>query len=140
MKKIISVLAVLAFTFSFSQTLVKIKSDKNVLNSVYKGGQEKFDKDLALNLQQTGNSFQVTGDFILNFNVNEKGEVSDVKLLPELFEKTFEVEVKRDLARLQKNFTKNKGENISLALNFSRNIPDQDGRTSLAPNTNIISR
>lgn len=140
MKKIISVLAVLAFTFSFSQTLVKIKSDKNVLNSVYKGGQEKFDKDLALNLQQTGNSFQVTGDFVLNFNVNEKGEVSDVKLLPELFEKTFEVEVKRDLARLQKNFTKNKEENISLALNFSRNIPDQDGRASLAPNTNIISR
>ncbi|KMQ63411.1 hypothetical protein ACM40_00910 [Chryseobacterium sp. BLS98] len=140
MKKIISVLAVLAFTFSFSQTLVKIKSDKNVLNNVYKGGQEKFDKDLALNLQQTGNSFQVTGDFVLNFNVNEKGEVSDVKLLPELFEKTFEVEVKRDLARLQKNFTKNKEENISLALNFSRNIPDQDGRASLAPNTNIISR
>ena len=136
MKKIISVLAVLAFTLSFSQTLVKIKSDKNVLDSAYKGGQGKFDKDLALNLQQTGNSFQVTGDFVLNFNVNEKGEISDVKLLPELFDKTFEIEVKRDLARVQKNFAKNKEENVSLALNFSRNIPDRDGRINFAPNAN----
>ncbi|CEJ71996.1 hypothetical protein BN1195_04351 [Chryseobacterium oranimense G311] len=136
MKKIISVLAVLAFTHSFSQTFVKIKSDKNVLDSAYKGGQEKFDKDLALSLQQTGNSFQVTGDFVLNFNVSEKGEISDIKLLPELFDKTFEIEVKRDLARVQKNFAKNKEEKVSLGLNFSRNIPDQDGRASFAPNTN----
>lgn len=136
MKKIISVLAVLAFTLSFSQTLVSIKSDKNVLNSIYKGGQEKFDKDFALNLQQTGNSFQVTGDFVLNFKVNEEGEISDVKLLPELFDKTFEMEVKRDLARVQKNFAKNKEENVSLALNFSRNIPDRDGRVNFTPNAN----
>lgn len=136
MKKIFSVLAVLAFTFSFSQTLVKIKSDKNQLNGSYQGGQEKFDKDLAFNLQQTGNSFQVTGDFTLNFNVNEKGEVSDVKLLPAVFDQSFEREVKRDLVRMQKRFTKNKKENISLALSFSRNIPDQDGRINFAGDRN----
>lgn len=136
MKKIMSVVAVLAFTFYFSQTFVKINSDKNQLNGIYQGGQEKFNKDLSFNLQQTGNSYQVTGDFILKFKVDENGEIADMKLLPELFDKTFEREVKRDLARVQKHFAKNKEENISLALNFSRNIPDQDGRINFTSYTN----
>ncbi|MEY8758073.1 hypothetical protein [Chryseobacterium tongliaoense] len=131
MKKIFSIIAISVFALSFSQTYVKVTSDKNQLETVYAGGQQKFNTDLSDNLQYTGNTFQVNGDFKLNFNIDENGKISDVKLSPELFDKSFEREVKRDLGRMKKHFVGNQKQNVSVGLSFSRDIPDHDGRAFL---------
>ncbi|EJL73700.1 hypothetical protein [Chryseobacterium populi] len=131
MKKIFSVITISVFTLSYSQTYVKVTSDKNQLETVYAGGQQKFNTDLSDNLQYTGNAFQVNGDFKLNFNIDEDGKISEVKLLPELFDKSFEREVKRDLGRIKKHFVSNQKQNVSVSLSFSRDIPDHDGRAFL---------
>ena len=128
MKKLLSVLALLVYTFSFSQTYVEVKSSKTQLEKVYKGGQKKFDRDLQNNLGYTANGFQAIGDFQLNFSVDEDGKISDIKLLPELFDKSFEREVKRDVGRMKKHFANNTNQNISVALNFSREIGGSDIR------------
>ena len=131
MKKICSVLAIAIFAFSFSQTCVKITSDKAQLKKAYQGGQEKFDYDLANSLKITGGIFQVNGDFKLNFNVNENGNITDIKLLPELFDKSFEKEVKRDVLRMKKHFANNEKQNISVDLSFSRNVVDKSTQSVL---------
>lgn len=128
MKKIFSVLALTVFAFSFSQTYVNVSSVKNQVENVYKGGQEKFEYDLTNNLRYTANSFQANGDFTLNFKVNENGDITDVKLLPELYDKGFEREVKRDLGRMKKHFAVNKPENVSVRLSFGRDLKPSDGR------------
>lgn len=131
MKKIFSIIAISVFALSYSQTYVKVTSDKSQLETVYAGGQQKFNTDLSDNLQYTGNAFQVNGDFKLNFNIDENGKISDVKLLPELFDKSFEREVKRDLGRMKKHFVSNQKQNVSVGLSFSRDIPYNDGRAFL---------
>lgn len=128
MKKIFSVLALTVFAFSFSQTYVNVSSVKNQVENVYKGGQEKFEYDLTNNLRYTANAFQANGDFTLNFKLNENGDITDVKLLPELYDKGFEREVKRDLGRMKKHFAVNKPENVSVRLSFGRDLKPSDGR------------
>lgn len=128
MKKIFSVLAVTVFAFSFSQTYVNVSSAKNQVENVYKGGQEKFEYDLTNNLRYTANAFQANGNFTLNFKVNENGDITDVKLLPELYDKGFEREVKRDLGRMKKHFAVNQPKNVSVALSFGRDLKPSDGR------------
>ncbi|MDF2933916.1 MAG: hypothetical protein K0R36_3247 [Chryseobacterium sp.] len=136
MKKIFSALAIMVFAFSFSQTSVSVKSDKMQLEKIYTGGQEKFDRDLQNNLEYTANSFQAIGDFKLNFIVDENGKISDIKLLPQLFDKSFEKEVKRDVMRMKKHFANNKKQNISVALNFSRDYRSSDDRQAFMTNDN----
>ncbi|WP_375181520.1 hypothetical protein [Chryseobacterium sp.] len=128
MKKIFSVLALTVFAFSFSQTYVNVSSVKNQVENVYKGGQEKFEYDLTNNLRYTANAFQANGDFTLNFKLNENGDITDVKLLPELYDKGFEREVKRDLGRMKKHFAVNKPKNVSVGLSFGRDLKPSDGR------------
>lgn len=140
MKKIGLVLAITISAFSFSQTYVKVSSDKTQVEDTYKGGQEKFDSDLANNLQVTGGMFQVTGDFKLNFNIDEGGKISDIQLLPELFDKSFEREVKRDVLRMKRHFANNEKQKVSVDLSFSRNIPDQSTRTAMTYQTGNSSR
>lgn len=101
MKKLLSVLAIAVFTFSFSQTNVSVKSDKQQLEKVYNGGHAKFNKDLQNNLEHTANAFQALGDFKLNFSIDEDGKISDIKLFPQLFDQAFEREVKRDVLRMK---------------------------------------
>lgn len=139
MKKIFSILAILFFALSFSQTYVKVISQKDQLEKSYKGGQDNFNKDLSSNLQQTGSLFQVTGDFKLNFKVDENGDISNVRVLPELFDNSFEREVKRDVLRMKKHFVSNQEQNVSVDLNFSRNIPDQDGRAFLTYSQSTVN-
>lgn len=139
MKKIFSVLAILIFALSFSQrnsTNIEVRVNKDQTDKIYKGGQDKFKKDLSDNLQYTANAFQVLGDFKLNFSVDENGEVSDVKLYPELFDKSFEREVKRDVSRMEKHFAKNQKQNISVNLNFSREVIPSDSRFAFINNNN----
>lgn len=135
MKKIFSLLAITIFAFSFSQqnkTSIEIKTDKDKIEKVYSKGFEKFKNDLANNLQYTANSFQVLGDFKVNFTINENGKISDVKVFPELFDKSFENEVKRDVSRMQKHFSSNQKENISINLSFSRGYRDFNERVQFA--------
>jgi len=139
MKKLLSALAFAVFTFSFSQTYVGVKSDKSQLENVYNGGQEKFNKDLQNNLGYTANVFQALGDFKLNFSVDEEGKISDIKLLPELFDKSFEREVKRDVMRMKKHFANNVNQKISVALNFSREYRDYQNSGALLINDNYAS-
>lgn len=139
MKKLLSVLAIAVFTFSFSQTNVNVKSDKQQLEKLYDGGQAKFNKDLRDNLGYTANAFQALGDFKLNFSVDEDGKISNVKLLPELFDKSFEREVKRDVMRMKKHFTNNANQKISVALNFSREYRDYENNGALLTNDNYTT-
>ncbi|MCU7617359.1 hypothetical protein NZ698_09120 [Chryseobacterium sp. PBS4-4] len=139
MKKLLSVLSIAVFTFSFSQTNVSVKSDKQQLEKVYNGGQVKFNKDLQNNLGHTANVFQALGDFKLNFSVDEDGKISNIKLLPELFDKSFEREVKRDVQRMKKHFANNTNQKISVALNFSREYRDSENTGALLTNDNYAS-
>lgn len=135
MKKIISILAVLVFAFSYSQvnnTNVEIRANKDQIEKVYPKGLDKFKEDLSSNLQFTANDFQVLGNFKLDFNVNENGEISDIKISPELFDKAFEREVKRDVSRMAKHFASNQKENISVNLSFSRGYKDKNERVHYA--------
>ena len=135
MKKIFSLLAVSIFAFSFSQqvkTNIELKTDKNKIEKIYKKGFEKFEDDLKGNLQYTANSFQVLGNFKVDLNIDESGKISDLKVFPELFDKSFEKEVKRDISRMQKHFSANRKENISLNLNFSRGYLDLNDRVQFA--------
>lgn len=136
MKKLLSVLAITVFTFSFSQTYVAVKSDKQQLEKVYNGGQAKFNKDLQNNLGHTANAFQALGDFKLNFSVDEDGKISDIKLFPQLFDQAFEREVKRDVMRMKKHFANNTNKKISVDLNFSRDYRDSENNGALLTNDN----
>lgn len=85
MRKIISILAVLVFAFSYSQvnnTNVEIKANKDQIEKVYPKGLDKFKEDLSRNLQYTANDYQVLGNFKLDFSINENGKISDIKFLP----------------------------------------------------------
>jgi len=139
MKKLLSVLAIAVFTFSFSQTNVSVKSDKQQLENVYNGGQAKFNKDLQNNLEHTANAFQALGDFKLNFSIDKDGKVSDIKLFPQLFDQAFEREVKRDVMRMKKHFANNTNQKISVALNFSRDYRDSEINRALLTNDNYVS-
>ncbi|KAA0127483.1 hypothetical protein FY557_12745 [Chryseobacterium sp. SN22] len=128
MKKLFSFLATGLFAFSFSQTYVKVSFDKNQIENIYKGGQKKFETDLSNNLRYTANTFQANGDFKLSFTISDKGEVANVKLLPELYDKSFEREVKRDIKRMKKYFAGSQNQEVSINLNFGRDLPPSDGR------------
>jgi hypothetical protein len=130
MKKLVSFLATGLFALSFSQTHVKVSLDKNQVEDLYKGGQEKFETDLSDNLTYTGNVFQANGDFKLSFNVNDKGKVTNVKLLPELYDKTFEREVKRDFKRMEKHFAGTCNRKVSVKLSFGRDFQPSDARVA----------
>ncbi|WP_146943975.1 hypothetical protein [Chryseobacterium hagamense] len=130
MKKLFSFLAMGLFTLSFSQTYVKVSFDKDQVETIYKGGQKKFETDLSGNLRYTGNVFQANGDFRLSFTLNDKGEIADVKLLPELYDKTFEREVKRDLKRMEKHFAGKQNQEVSVNLSFGRDIQPSDARVA----------
>jgi hypothetical protein len=135
MRKLFSVLAISVFALSFSQqnnTNIKVTVDKSLSDKIYKGGQDKFKENLSDNLQYTANDFQVLGDYQLNFSVDENGKISDVKLYPELFDKSLEREMKRDLSRIGKHFVTDKKQNISVGLSFSREVWPQDSRGSFA--------
>ncbi|AYN00965.1 hypothetical protein [Chryseobacterium sp. 3008163] len=139
MKKLLSVLAIAVFTFSFSQTNVSVKSDKQQLEKVYNGGQAKFNKDLQNNLGHTANVFQALGDFKLNFSIDKDGKISDIKLFPQLFDQAFEREVKRDVLRMKKHFANNTNQKISVALNFSRDYIDSGNNGALLTNDNYAT-
>lgn len=139
MKKLLSVLAITVFTFSFSQTNVSVKSDKQQVENAYNGGQVKFNKDLRDNLGHTANAFQALGDFKLNFNVDEEGKISDIKLFPQLFDQAFEREVKRDVMRMKKHFANSTSQKISVALNFSRDYRDSENNGALLTNDNYAT-
>ncbi len=130
MKKLFSILATGLFTLSFSQTYVKVSLEKSQVETIYKGGPKKFESDLSDNLRYTGNVFQANGDFKLSFNVNDKGEIADVKLLPELYDKTFEREVKRDLKRMEKHFAGTRNQEICVNVSFGRDIQPSDARAA----------
>jgi hypothetical protein len=135
MKKIISILAVLMFAFSYSQvnnTNVDIRADKDQIEKVYPKGLDKFKDDLSSNLQYTANDYQVLGNFKLDFSVNENGKISDIKISPKLFDETFEREVKRDVTRMAKNFASNQKENVSVNLSFSRGYEEKNERVRYA--------
>lgn len=130
MKKLFSFLALSIFAFLFSQTDVKMSSDKSQVDHIYKGRQKKFETDLTNNLKYTANAFQANGDFKLSFNINDKGEVANVKLLPELYDKSFEREVKRDLKRMEKYFAGSQNQDVSVNLSFGRDFRPSDGRVA----------
>jgi len=135
MKKILSVIAMISFTFAFSQqTKIVIKADKDQIEKVYPKGLDEFKQNLAGNLQYTANDYQVLGDFKLDFSINENGEISDVKILPEISNLTFAKEVKRDLLRMKKKFASGQKENISVGLSFSRDYRSFDERVNLTAN------
>jgi len=139
MKKLLSVLAIAVFTFSFSQTNVSVKSDQKQLETLYTGGQVKFNKDLRDNLVHTANVFQALGDFKLDFIVNEDGKISDIKLFPQLFDQAFEREIKRDVKRMTKHFANNTSQKISVALSFSRDYRDNENNGALLTNDNYAT-
>ncbi|KMQ69629.1 hypothetical protein ACM39_00760 [Chryseobacterium sp. FH2] len=135
MKKILLILTVSIFTFSFSQqnnTNIKVEVNKNQIEKVYPKGLDRFEKDLAGNLQYTANEYQVLGDFKLNFTVDKNGKISDIKISPEVFDTSFEKEVKRDISRMAKHFASAQKENISVDLSFSRGYNPLDSRINYA--------
>lgn len=109
---------------------MKISSDKRQVENIYRGGQKKFENDLTNNLRYTGNVFQANGDFKLSFNVNDKGELANVKLLPELYDKAFEREVKRDIKRMEKYFAGSRNQEVSVNLSFGRDFQPSDARVA----------
>lgn len=122
----------MSFASAFSQqTKIDVKADKDQIEKVYPNGLDKFKQDLAGNLQYTANAYQVLGDFKLDFSVDEKGNISNVKIYPEIFDLTFEREVKRDFSRMKKQFTSGKKENVSVGLSFSRGYKSFDDRVNL---------
>lgn len=139
MKKVIFIIALSIFTLSFSQTSVSLKSDREPLEKIYKDGQSKFNYDLGRNLLFTASSFNASGNFKLNFTIDESGKISDVELLPQLYEKSFEKEVKRDLMRLAKRFVGKSRQNISVDLNFSLENRISDGRDAFMGRENFMS-
>lgn len=135
MKKILSVLAIISFAFAFSQqTRIAIKADKDQIEKVYPNGLDEFKQNLAGNLQYTANDYQVLGDFKLDFSVDKNGDISDVKISPEVSDLTFAKEVKRDFLRMKNKFASGQKENISVGLSFSRDYRSFDERINLTAN------
>jgi hypothetical protein len=135
MKKILSVIAIISFAFAFSQqTRIVIKADKDQIEKVYPNGFNEFKQNLAGNLQYTANDYQVLGDFKLDFSIDENGEISNVKILPEISDLSFAKEVKRDFLRMKKKFASGQKENISVGLSFSRDYRSFDERVNLTAN------
>ena len=127
MKKIILMGAILTAGFSLAQVQVSTKNSEN-LDRIYKGGNEKFERDVQDNLRMLSADYQVNGKFVLTFGLNEKGEIVNTEVTPET-SNVFSTELIRSFKRIKKNFSADHATaNLAILLDFNRSFKNEDGR------------
>lgn len=120
MKKLLTFAAFSICAFAFSQTEVKLVNAND--------SQNKMVKTLESNLDTVGRNFQVNGEFLVKFSVNDN-QVSNFEVFPKT-DKNFEVELKRAVGRSVK---KHEGSNdVAMKVAFSQSPKEVDGRTNLS--------
>ena len=67
----------------------------------YPGGYKKFQQDMHKNLITLLQDYDIQGKLYIDFFVDEKGNITDVKVQPEVFDNLFVMEFKRTLARIK---------------------------------------
>ncbi|WP_313502593.1 hypothetical protein [Kaistella carnis] len=134
MKKFIFIGAILTASFSFAQVQVTTKHSEN-LDKVYKGGNEKFEKDVQDNLRMLSADYQVNGKFVLTFGLNEKGEIINTDVTPNISD-AFSTELIRSFKRVKKNFSPDHAtENLAVLLDFNPSFKNEDGRERFTEST-----
>ena len=120
MKKLLTFAAFSICAFAFSQTEVKLVNAND--------SQNKMIKTLESNLDTVGRNFQVNGEFLVKFSVNDN-QISNFEVFPKTH-KNFEVELKRAVGRSVK---KHEGsDDVAMKVAFSQSPKEVDGRTNLS--------
>ena len=126
MKKILLLTFLFTTLFSFAQVTAIAKSED--LNKVYKGGNKQLIQDLENNLSTLSSEFQVNGKFILTFDLDNSGKITNSKVLPEVND-DFAFAVIRSFKRMKNNFSADMPKkNLAVILNFSTTYKNSDGR------------
>lgn len=148
MKKLLSVLGILSFLISFGQVnsisqmvgtvtgtgITKI-TDKN-----YNGGNEQFLKDVKDNFTLFASEYQVNGKFIINFNLDENGEIADPKIYPKV-EQNFNFALIRAFKRMKSNFKAvDSTKNLAVLLDFDFKINSDDAKADAVRFTSTTPR
>lgn len=120
MKKLLTFAAFSICAFAFSQKEVKLVNAND--------SQTKMVKTLESNLDTVGRNFQVNGEFLVKFSVNDN-QISNFEVFPKT-DKNFEVELKRAVGRSVK---KHEGsDDVEMKVAFSQSPKEVDGRTNLS--------
>ncbi|KIA89334.1 hypothetical protein [Kaistella jeonii] len=126
MKKLFLLTLLFTTVYAYSQVVATSKS--NDLNEVYKGGNQKFVKDVQNNFNNFSSDFQANGIFTLTFDVDKKGNIINPKVSPEA-DNDFTVALIRSFKRVKNNFSTNTPrKNIAVLLDFRTTFKSDDGR------------
>ena len=126
MKKALSILAIMAFGFTFSQ--VSVTPESKDLNEVYKGGDKQLIQDVQDNFSVFSSDYQVNGKFIITFDLDKDGKIIHPKVLPEVND-DFKYALIRSFKRVKNNFNANMPRTkLSVLLDFSPTFKSDDGR------------
>lgn len=84
------------------------KPGYNALNFVkyakYPSGFKEFQKEFNLNFRTLFRDYQIQGVINLEFYINQKGQISDIRIYPPVDNKAFNVDVSRTIKRLSKTW------------------------------------
>ena len=126
MKKLLSIIGLVAFGFTFSQ--VTVTPESKDLDAVYKGGNKQLIADVQNNFSVFSSDYQVNGKFIITFDIDKDGKMIHPKVLPEVNE-DFDFALIRSFKRVKNNFNPNMPKSkLAVLLDFTPNFKSDDGR------------
>ena len=120
MKKFFILSILLSATFTFAQIFVSPKSKD--LNDVYEGGNKQMMKDVQDNFGAFMSDYMIYGKFVLGFDLDKNGTISNPKVLHEQVDNKFTYDFIRTFKRVKNNF-KTDSFKKSLAILVDFNIP-----------------
>ena len=135
MKK--ALLFVTIFSFLLSSAQVAVTPQSKEIDQLYKGGKKQFVQDVENNFAVFSSEFQVNGQFMLTFDLDKKGKITNPKVSPQI-DNDFAFAVIRSFKRIKKNFepalnlTK-----MSVLLDFNPKFKSDDGRERFTEPTSV---
>ena len=126
MNKILSILGLIVFGFTFSQ--VTVTPESKDLDTVYKGGNKQLIKDVQDNFRVFSSDYQVNGKFIITFDLDKDGKIIHPKVLPEVSD-DFGFALIRSFKRVKNNFnTHMPTTKLAVLLDFNQTFKNSDDR------------
>ncbi len=135
MKKTLLLFGIFFSVISFGQVMVIPESKE--IDQLYKGGNKQFVQDVENNFAVFSSEFQVNGQFMLTFDLDKKGKVTNPKVSPEI-DNDFAFAVIRSFKRVKNNFEPAQNTTrMSVLLDFNPKFKSDDGRERFTEPTSV---
>lgn len=135
MKKTLPLFGIFFSLISFGQVMVIPESKE--IDQLYKGGNKQFIQDVENSFAVFSSEFQVNGQFMLTFDLDKKGKVTNPKVSPEI-DNDFAFAVIRSFKRVKNNFEPAQNTTrMSVLLDFNPKFKSDDGRERFTEPTSV---